>query len=219
MQKATVTEKIQLTDMCFQLTFKVEESFKHKAGQYVSIKIADVPDSICFRAYSIASAQTDSHHFELCIKVVPNGRGSNWLNSLEINDGIEFLGPLGELGFDDSKSNHIFISTGTGVSPFRAIIYEELKKGNTQPLHLISGFAEKKDELYKECLEELKSKYPNFTYDIVIKDYVTTIIEKLDIASGNTNIYLCGNPAMIENTTTLLKEKGLPAKALHLEKY
>lgn len=228
---ATLKAKQQFTEDVIELKFETPQPFNYLAGQFVTYKIADkVPP--CFRAYSISEApKKDGNSVATCLKVIPGGRGSNWLNSLKIGDQVEFMGPSGKLLFQTSPEKLVlFISTGTGITPMKALIEDELNKGNKQKMHLIFGLRYIKDVFYKDHFENLSARYPNFTVEYTLsrpeddswtgsKGRVTEILDKMTIDPKNTEVYMCGLKDMILEVTNMLKTKGLEDKSIHDEKY
>jgi ferredoxin-NADP reductase len=228
---ATLKTKQQFTDDVIELVFETPQPFNFQAGQFVTYKIADKMPP-CFRAYSISTAPVkDGNTVATCLKVIPGGRGSNWLNTLKVGDKVEFMGPSGKLIFQTTpEKSVIFIATGTGITPMKSLIEDELNKGNKQKMHLLFGLRYIKDVFYKEHFEELAKKYPNFTVEYTLsrpendswtgsKGRVTEILEKTTIDPKNTEFYMCGLKDMILEVTNLLKSKGMEEKDIHDEKY
>ncbi|MFH1533866.1 MAG: FAD-dependent oxidoreductase [Nitrospirota bacterium] len=230
MNKAKVTEKKVLTHDIFELYFETQEPFNFEAGQFITIKIADSNPKPCFRAYSISSSPA-KNTFELCIKEIPNGRGSSWLNTLKSGDKIEFIGPNGKFNFTSNPSKKIlFIATGTGIAPLKSIIEYQLNKENKQQMHLYFGVRHIKDIFYKEHFEELAKTHDNFSFNLTLSQpedeswsgnegRVTSLLEPLEIDPDNTEAYICGLKAMIDSVHEILTKKGLKEEAVHHEKY
>ena len=230
MNKAKVIEKKVLTHDVFELHLETQEPFAFEAGQFITIKICDSDPKPCFRAYSISSAPS-GNTFELCIKEVPNGRGSCWLNTLKAGDEIEFIGPNGKFNFtSDSSKRLLFIATGTGIAPLKSIVEEQLNKGNKQQIHLYFGVRHIKDVFYKEHFKELAKTYENFSFNLTLSQpedeswkgnegRVTSLLESLEIDPDNTSAYICGLKAMIESVHEILLKKGLSEESIHHEKY
>ncbi|MBD3360669.1 hypothetical protein GF366_02595 [Candidatus Peregrinibacteria bacterium] len=229
MEIAKVIGNKKLTHDVFELTLKPPKSFSYKAGQYITIKIND-KKTPCFRAYSLSSIPEDKH-IQTCIKVVKNGRGSNWLKQRKPGDEIEFFGPNGKFLFKTPKNKKVlFIATGTGITPIISIIRDQLKKGNTQPFYLLFGLRYIKDIFYRDLFERLEKKHKNFTYDVTLsqpekdnwdglKGRVTFHLKNIDHDPGNTEAYLCGLKAMIISVTKILKQKDFKEKVIHFEKF
>lgn len=228
---ATLKNKQQFTEDVIELEFETPQPFNYIAGQFVTFKIADkIPP--CFRAYSISVApKKDSNTFATCLKVIPNGRGSNWLNSLKIADKLEFFGPSGKLIFNTpAEKLAIFIATGTGITPLKSLIEDELNKGAKQKLHLIFGLRYIKDIFYKEHFENLAKKHQDFTFEMTLsrpeneswkgsKGRVTEILNKIQLNPKTTEIYICGLKDMISDVNIFLKAKSFEDSSIHIEKY
>lgn len=231
MNQGKISKKTFLTDDVIELQISTDQPFNFQAGQYISIKISDKPDSPCFRAYSIASAPIENgHELALCIKVVEGGRASNWLNTLKEGDPISFLGPIGKFLFKNELSNALFIATGTGLAPFRSMIEYQLNNGNTKPFQLMFGVRHIKDVFYKDVFEKLAATHSNFQFDLTLsrpentdwnghQGRVTTLLENADLDPKNTEVYICGLKDMIESVTEILKQKGFPESSINFEKY
>lgn len=229
MEKAKLIKKTRLTESVIELSFETENKFNFKAGQFVTIKIDDNLSPPCFRAYSIASIpKPNSKIFDLCIKVIENGRGSNWLNNLKIKNTIKFVKPSGKLTFNKSKKHIIFITAGVGAVPFKSIIENELKNKNPQKMHLLFGLRHIKDIFYKDFFEKLAKKHKNFNFDLILSQpennewkgetgRVTDILKNSKLDPRKTEAYICGLKNMIYDTKKILQKKGI--RKIHTEMY
>jgi len=224
MYKTKIIEKKELTHDVFELILEKPEGFRFKAGQFVTAKIED-QNPPCFRGYSIASSPKNKD-IELCIKTIKGGRGSNWLNSLKKGDELSFIGPNGEFTLQNTNKDNIFVATGTGIAPFKAMIEEHLENYKNK-MHLIWGLRYVENICYKELLEDLAKKHSHFTFDLTLSKpdnswqgksgRVTKILQNYDIK--NQEVYICGLKDMITSVEKILKEKGLPINQIHFEKY
>lgn len=231
LKKAKLIQKRVLTDDVIELIFEPKDNFKFTAGQFITIKINDKSSSTCFRGYSISS-RPSGNIFELCVKIIPQGRGSNWLNSLKKEDEIEFIGPNGNFIFNTDPSKKIlFIGAGTGIAPLKSIAENELLNGNKQTISILWGLRYIKDIFYKDYFENLVHVHKNLSFEITLsqpenetwkgkKGRVTEILKNLSNQNFvDTEAYICGLRHMVEDVKTILKEKGLTEKEIHFEKY
>jgi len=229
LKNAKIAEHKDLTHDVFEIRFETEDNIDFKSGQFVTIKINDkLPP--CFRAYSIASSPIkNSKEFKLCIKRVENGRGSNWLNNLKVNETINFIGPNGHFTHKGEKPNSFFIATGTGLAPFTAMIEDLINQGSDRNLELLFGVRHIKDVFYQEWLSELAKK-GDFKFTTTLSrpedenwkgsvGRVTNILREKELDTKNTEFYICGLNNMIEEIVEILKEKGVPEESIHFEKY
>jgi len=233
LRSAKLVNKKILTNDVFELTFKTEEIFEYKAGQFITIKITDSRPDPCVRGYSISSRpKPEKNTFELCVKLMPDGRGSNYLKNLEINDKIEFIGPSGKFLFEENPNGKtIMVATGTGIGPIKAMIEDELINKNYKgKIELLFGVRYVSGIFYNDIFKAIAEKYENFSYITTIsrpekEDYkgpkgrVTDILRPLNIDPLNTIFYMCGLKDMINEVTEILKEKQISEEKIHFEKY
>lgn len=234
-----LVEKKPLTHDVWELTIELRkpESLAFRAGQFMNIKIEDGNPKIMFRSYSIMSPPRSASRLTTCIKRVPEGRGSTWLTTIPEGTPLTFMAPLGIFTFKEQTKNAetpeirktIFIATGTGITPLRCMIEDELEKGNRTPLHLVWGFRYQSDIFYEKELADLAQKHPNFTYAITLSKpdeswngasgRVTDWLEKNLTDAAHTQTYICGVGNMVFDTASLCKKKGMPKENIHFERY
>ena len=105
-----------------QLILKIPgaQSLQYLAGQYLDLEHSDF-DS---RYYSIANAPTNSNLIELHIRLVDDGKLTNFIfNSLAPKSILRIEGPKGSFFLrEESECPIIFIAGGTGFGPVKAII-------------------------------------------------------------------------------------------------
>lgn len=217
-----IVEKIALTKTVLHLTLEAIglPEFQFVPGQFVGIEVAEKVK----RYYSIASAPK-SNKFELIVDTSPGGPGSKFFESLSVGDEAPAFGPLGQMTFK-SEGKSVFIATGTGYAPFRAMIMSELEKGNQNEIELLWGFRHEEDIYLKDELDSLSRKYPNFTYKITLSDpseqwqgekgRVTAVLENVGIDQSAT-YYLCGVNAMVNDVKNMLLAQGVQKENIHFE--
>jgi NAD(P)H-flavin reductase len=86
--------------------------------------------------------------------------------------------------------------------------------------------------LYEADFVALEQQYDNFHYIPCLSrkprdqvrpndqaGYVQNYLDRFDFNPENDIAYLCGNPNMVDEAFTLLKEKGMPVPLIKREKY
>ncbi|MBI2043264.1 FAD-dependent oxidoreductase [Candidatus Pacearchaeota archaeon] len=206
----------------------VPENFVFKAGQYVSISVPFHGKKLR-RPYSIASPPGKNGFIELCIKIV-DGLASNYVKTLSEGDEIELFGPLGKFVFEESSKNKdvVFVSAGTGVTPFVSMIPNLLENGFKNKIILIKGFRYEENILYDKEFSELRKKCSNFEFHDVLsrpknpayknKGYVQDFLEKF-VPKENCDIYICGLSPMINSVKEKSLSLGIPENRIFFEKY
>lgn len=210
------------------LRFKLPEgkSMVFKAGQFVQVFVPQ-EDQTRRTSYSIASSPRETTAFELCVTKVDGGVSSNYLHSLLPGDRVKILGPLGHFSMKDLVTPAVFLSTGSGIAPFRAMILDRLASGDPQSLLLLFGNRFEEDILYRAEWEALAKKYPQFRVVHTLsrgdwpgeKGYVGDKIEKFVPDVSHTNFYICGLVKMINDVQAKLRSLGVPDSAILFERY
>lgn len=188
--------------------------FRFKAGQHITLAIKGDYQS---REYSIYNG-VDSETLQVLVKEVEGGYFSPKLKHLNPGDWVEVHGPFGRFGLDESRKDshqHVFIASGTGISPFHSIIqsYPGLD------YKLIHG-VRVKSEGYDASVYD-PSRFVLCTSRDTEGDFngrVTEYLKKSDFAA-NTVFYLCGNSNMIFDAMEILKNKGFGRDDVKVEVY
>lgn len=225
------------------------ETFDFKPGQFVTLDlpIHEKPNKR-WRSYSIASWPDGSNIFELCIVLLNEGAGTNYLfNELKEGDDITFRGAAGIFTLPETIEKDIFlICTGTGIAPFRSMVHHIIKQNIPhQKIHLIFGCRKFGDALYVNELTDLMHKEADFyfytaysreepgNYDHLVRiGYVHQVYEDIcrenmtdDIVNPGQKIihpasfYLCGWKGMIDEAKSKIMELGYDKKSIHAEIY
>ncbi len=214
----TKVEDASPTTKRFWLEIEGADRFDFKAGQFITM---DLPigerRNQRWRSYSIASAPDGSNLLELCIVHMEGGLATNWLfNEAPIGTAIKFKGPDGTFTLPESIENElVMVCTGTGVAPFRSMIWEVFNKNIPHKgIHLIFGTRTADGILYEEEFRSLAQRMPGFRYSVALSreekegchhGYVHGIYQK-EYAEKRTDrtFYLCGWTKMVDEAVANL---------------
>jgi ferredoxin-NADP reductase len=218
----------------FSIEIPNETDIPFRAGQFVTM---DLPISDKrqkrWRSYSIANAPDGSNVLEFCIVRLEGGAGTRYLfEEVAVGTEIKCKKPDGSFVLPENiTSDLVFICTGTGVAPFRSMIFDLIEqKKSYQKLHLIFGTRYEESILYRKEFEELATKNPLFRYDVALsraentnfhKGHVHQIyLKNYKIPRTNVQFYLCGWSNMIdEAVANLLVTLGYDKSQVHYELY
>jgi CDP-4-dehydro-6-deoxyglucose reductase len=144
-------------------------------------------------------------------------------------DEIECKGPYGTFTLRQPVSDSVFIATGTGIAPFRAILHEQLAANPDKHFTLIFGVRYEGNLLYRNEFEALARAHPNFRFwptlsrpDDSWQGRAGHVQTHLDEAIGerrDLTVYACGLKAMVDDVRAILKGKGFDRKQIVYEKY
>lgn len=97
------------------------QSLDFTGGQYIIVNSGRqlANGKMGKRAYSIPTSDRDSKNFELVVRRIPEGVGSDFIHSLKPGDLFEFSGPWGKYlppASEENFGNILVIATDTGLS-------------------------------------------------------------------------------------------------------
>ncbi len=182
------------------------------------------------RPYSIASAPRDDA-VEFFIRLVDGGAFTPLLWRLGVGDRLwmdnKAVGKFTLDGVEDGK-DLLLVSTGTGISPFLSMVRHYRGQGRWRRVVMVNGVRIEEDLGYREELENLARVdrdvfyFPLCSREAVpgpwsgLHGHVTKALEPAFYAAAvgasldpeQTQVFLCGNPAMIETVENHLGELG-----------
>ena len=187
------------------------------------------------RSYSIATIPGQSQSIEIAVSPFVGGPGTQLLFNIQPGDEIETSGPFGRLVLRDERPlRYILVATGTGVTPYRAMLPELLSRINEQGIRveILLGVQTPEDLLYGEDFIAFANEHPNLRFHAFYsrkmpaaptafehQGHVQTAFEGLALDPQKDVIYLCGNPNMIDEAFALIREKGFETYQVRREKY
>lgn len=237
-----LVSKVWLTPTVVSLGFQSKSALSYEPGQFLSVQIPTQGSSEkkwIKRAYSFSSSPEKSdRHCSLCVKVLSDGVGSQYLARLNVGDEIRVSAPYGNFKYQTPPDRRVcWVSTSTGVAPFLSMmnssVYQEALP--VSALHLMG--AKNEEELilpgaFSEwgvrevaCLTGSEQrgnltriKPPEFE---VFRGRVTDYLRALPLSWSwaETDFYVCGNRAMVDEVEKILRERGVSAEHLFLEGY
>ncbi|MGS2719288.1 ferredoxin--NADP reductase [Paraglaciecola aestuariivivens] len=226
---AKVVNKTNWNDHLFSLGFSCNNFPRFKAGQFTKVGIEQEDGKVLSRPYSLVNSP-DNDELEIIAVPVEDGLLSPKLHELELGDVVKIMAPAtGFLVLDEvPKSRDLWlIATGTGVGPFLSILATQQVWQTYENIVLVYGARYAQDLAYAELIAGWASEYAGrFHYVPVVSReeqdnlltgripplLTTGMIQQqvgLDLHPDNSQVMLCGNPEMIEDSTEVLTGFGL----------
>lgn len=183
-------------------------------GQYVDLLYNGIE-----RSYSIANAPSSSNGLELHVRRVKTGKMSQHIFcGFDVNTLVRLRGPLGTFFVRDGTRPIVFLATGTGFSPVKAMVEDLLGKGDRRAAHIFWGAKFSKD-IYSDLPGIWDGQYEHISYTPVFsresnkksaKCYVQDYALRFYPNIQDLDVYACGSPEMIKAAKKRLFENGLP---------
>ena len=218
-------EKVSADVMCIRLRLPPSAQFEFIPGQYIDI----IGPNGSRRSYSLANGGFENKSLELQVKKVQGGELSNyWFNEAKENDLLRLHGPLGTFFLRDvANLDLVFLATGTGIAPIKAIIESMnglLTDKRPKSITVIWG-ARKEADLYlsPDSFDQNVRYIPTLSRPHAdwsgAKGYVQDILLDQFKALQNTAVYACGSEAMIQDAKSSLTQAGLPANRFYSDAF
>ncbi len=234
--KASLTDSYMISPKVKHFIIQLKSmDFNYTPGQFITLHF-DYDNKPLRRSYSIANLEPKNNMLEFAAGYVEKGPGTDFLFNLKLNDELNITGPFGRLILrDDIPKRYVFIGTSTGVTPYRCMLHslaEYLEKNKHLHAALLFGVQKKEDAIYKQDFINFAKQYPSFAFYIfysrenkaTLLDYerlghVQNGFDEINLNSEEDIVYLCGNPSMIDESFSYLKEKGFTTQQVIREKY
>lgn len=217
-----------------RLVFELPPSgFAYEAGQAIDLFVPTASGLVNKRAYSIASAPgyAGERRIELAVTRVPNGPTSTALHSLAEGTVLQAEGPRG--GFvrrlADRDAPTLFVATGSGLAPLRAMLQAELARMEGPPLSLLFGCRTVADVLWADELGRWQREHPRFSLVITLSrpdptwgggtGYVQRHIADCVAARNPGRVFVCGLSPMVDAVSRALEEAHVAPSAIRTEQY
>lgn len=207
-----------LNDNVIQVFLRLppNSNFAYNSGQYVNIIRGEIK-----RSYSVANAYKENGLLSFFIKKYEEGLMSRyWFEEAKVNDLIRIEGPIGSFFLRESEfENIIFMATGTGIAPIKAIL-EDINNSLNPYLNkffwVFIGARFEKDFFWKpeeftnisnlKCILVLSKALDEWNGE---RGYIQETVLKQNISLSKAQVYACGSKAMIESAKKALVESGL----------
>jgi len=214
-------------------------SFAFVPGQFIQVHFHYADGKPTKRSYSVGTVGDGSgpvQRLEIAVSYVDGGAATELLSKLDEGDTIEASGPYGRFCLMDADTNarYLLVATGTGVTPYRAMLPQiaKLTRSRGCTFALVYGARNETELLYGDEFEAFAREVPGFTFHACLSRTPRAVPRPHDrngraqVALGELGpnaasdiAYLCGNPNMVDEAFAMLKEAGLPVPHIRREKY
>jgi ferredoxin--NADP+ reductase len=204
-------------------------------------------DTLIHRPFSIASGTGDGE-LEFLVRYVREGELAPRLARVPVGSRLYLSDEAGgtfTLDRAPVRKHLVLVATGTGIAPFVSYVRTHLRADTARRWVIVHGARYDWDLGYREELESAARECPHFTYIPTTTrrseepgapeptGRVTTLLADGTVESrsgvaldpATTDVFLCGNPSMIEDVIELLGARDYVEAtaeregAIHTERY
>ncbi len=224
-------ERLSSDVMRLRLQLPASEVFTYHAGQYIDFLLKDGVR----RSYSMASAPQAGPpaSIELHLRHLPGGVFTDQVfGTLKEKDILRIEGPFGSFYLrEDSSKPMVFLASGTGFAPIKAMIEQMQIKGSTREATLYWG-ARRPQDLYLDAWVKSKlAEMPHLHYVPVVSDALPedgwsgrsgfvhrAVLQDLPDLSGH-QVYACGAPIVVDSARADYLGHGLPEDDFYADSF
>lgn len=228
---ACITQRVDVAPDLWMFRIQPGGEFTFAPGQFATLGLVE-GDKRIERPYSIVSAPSESE-LEFFFELVPEGALTPRLHKLQPGDEVLMRKiPKGKFTLEtgNGRTNHLLVSTVTGVAPFVSFVrtlYKDWKAGcfaGEHRLYLLNGASRPWEFGYRDELNRFAHEVPWFKYVPTVSrpwdhsdwpgeigradDVLRKYADHWELDASNTHAYLCGHPDMITNSKAILKRRG-----------
>ena len=214
-----------------------ESEYEFLPGQHLPFEI-EVDGKKIRRTYSICSA-VDERPLEIGVRIQPGGRFSEHAASrLAVGDTLAAMPPGGRFHVEIDKGracDYLAFAAGSGITPILSIVKSVLEGEPGSRFVLFYGNRKQSTTMFIEDLFALKNRFPE---RLQLHFVFSQEEQEFPISSGRLDAdkvrelyahfcrglepeaaFVCGPDTMIGTVTEALVELGMPAAAVHSERY
>jgi CDP-4-dehydro-6-deoxyglucose reductase len=195
--------------MVLQLQLPANDNFAYRAGQYVEFILRDGAR----RSYSMASAPAAGQPMELHIRHMPGGKFTDHVfGAMKEKEILRIEGPFGSFFLrEDSEKPLIFLASGTGFAPVKALLEHMQAQGIERPVTVYWGGRRPADLYMNAWVDAQKVLMPTLRYVPVVSNALPedawngrsgfvhrAVLEDTPDLSGY-QVYACGAPIVVDS--------------------
>ncbi len=223
--------------IAFDVPEDLRDEFTFLPGQHLPIQI-ERDGKLVRRTYSICSAD-GCWPLEIGVRIQPGGQFSEFAaGELEVGDTVDVMPPTGRFHLPEQRADgkaHVGFAAGSGITPILSIVSSILENEPHSRFALFYGNRKQNTTMFIEDLFALKNRYPaRFQVHFVFSreeqefevssgridgDKVAVLFGQFCRGMQVDEAWVCGPDTMIAVVSDALINLGMPADAVHVERF
>ncbi len=211
--------------------------FRFVPGQYLTFRRVIDGEEVR-RSYSICADPAEGV-LRVGIKRVPGGRFSSWANAkLAPGEVLEAMPPEGGFTFEPDPARErtvLALAAGSGITPVLSIAASLLRAEPRSRLALLYGNRTRADIMFKAALEDLKDRHLGrfalvhllsreavelpVLHGRIDRTHLEALLPRLAPPETIDAVYICGPAGLPEEASAALRDMGLSAERIVVERF
>jgi ferredoxin-NADP reductase len=209
-------------------------------GQFLQVHFHYPDGTATKRSYSLATIHDHAlgagEQVEIAVSYVSGGAATALFENLGAGDTVDASGPYGRFCLmpADANRRYLLIATGTGVTPYRAMLPQLAQQIAARGIEVVLLFGARTPQelLYADDFYAFAERHPQFRFVPCFsrelpasphpdarRGYVQDALADFVPDPANDIAYLCGNPNMVDACFEALKQRAFPVPHIRREKY
>ena len=234
---ATLAQRLEVNPTLAVFTVELDAPLAaYRAGQYVAVGLPD-GERLLQRPYSIVDVSADGRAIELFVRRVTSGALTTRLWQVAAGERVRVGPPKGLFVAHPADERRLYVGSGTGLAPLLAMIAEWVAGGQDRPAALIHGVSYMADHHYAPRIAGWVAAGAPIDYRPTVsrpddpanegwsgrvgrtEQQLAELLSEPGFRPAGLAAYLCGNAAMIDACTALLRDAGVEAGAIRTERF
>lgn len=232
-----ISETADTVSLIFDIPNDLKKQFQFTPAQFLTLFLP-IDGQYLPRSYSISSAPPMEPELKVTIKRVSGGRGSNYiLDHIKEGDKVRVSPPAGAFfkPLPDSCKHVLLFAAGSGITPIFSIFKTALLTMPQTKVTLVFSNRFEDQIIYGREIESWQQRFASRAKVIhVISqpkptwagyrgrcDDINTpkLLNSLETLGPETQVYLCGPVAFMDNIRVHCLSRGVPATHVHSESF
>ncbi len=218
----------------------LNEVLKYKPGQFLTLLIDTGEEKKVRRSYSLSSSPFTDVSIAITAKKIDGGNISVYLNErIKPGDIIEVMEPMGVFSLNPNSEKSrtvVLIGAGSGIAPLISMAKSVLIVEPESTVCLLYGNRNESTIIFRTTIEDLQKKYKDRfrvihtlsqpsgswtgkTGRLTRSSILDHLSQLPGTAAADTDFYLCGPNAMMEEAKEALHERGVASDRIHRESF
>lgn len=222
--KDVVAETVDAVSLVFDVPAEHGQRFNYLAGQFLTLRV-DIDGREYRRCYSMSSSPAVGEDLRITVKRDRDGVVSNWLNDhAAVGAPIDVGVPQGRFVMTDTDRDLVAFAGGSGITPVLSLIrtalavtsrrarlfYANRDTGSVIFLDVLAALTDDHDGRF--ALRHHLDEQSGVVSTQVISEFVST-------SGVEAEYYVCGPAPFMDNVETVLRDTGVPAERIHVERF
>jgi ring-1,2-phenylacetyl-CoA epoxidase subunit PaaE len=220
-RKLTIQKLVKENSHTVSVYFKPTEKefYNYLAGQYLTIKV-NIQGKVHSRCFSLSSSPNIDDFLRITVKL--KGEVSHYFYyDAKVGDTIDALLPVGDFNFvpDASKQNsYVLIAGGSGITPLYSMLQQILHNEPNSAVTLLYTNKNSNDIIFKNELDTLATRFPQFKYVDFISGNKRIDIDTLK-AYIDATFYICGPDGLKTTINKQLQSLNVNKERINVEHF